>query len=250
MTQTILLSAGSKKATTVACSECSIGNVCVPAGLNHEDMQQFEKIVNKSRPLHSGEHVFRRGDPFVSVAAVRSGCFKSYVIDEDGTERVLGFHLPGELLGLDAIYPRKHICDVVALDTSAVCALPYEDITALSAKVPALQSQLFRTMSQRIGDLSTIAGDYTADQRLAAFLLTLSLRFKARGYSPNAFNLAMARSDIANYLRLATETVSRVLARFQKQGLIMVKRKLVEITDHDGLHEVAGSAFCDPANRA
>ena len=244
------LSVGSKKTAKVTCSECSLGKVCVPAGLSLEDLNQFEQIVHKSRPLHSGEHVFRQGDPFVSVAAVRSGCFKSYVIDEDGTERVLGFHLPGELLGLDAIYPRKHVCDVVALDTSGVCALPYDDVTELSANVPDLQAQLFRTMSQRIGDLNTIAGDYTADQRLAAFLLTLSLRFQARGYSAKAFNLAMSRSDIANYLRLATETVSRVLARFQKKGLIKVKRKLVEIANHDGLHEAAGSAFCDPANRA
>ena len=250
MARSTPLSVGSKKPPKVACSECSLGKVCVPAGLNREDLAQFEQIVHKSRPLHSGDHVFRQGDPFVSVAAVRSGCFKSYIIDEDGTERVLGFHLPGELLGLDAIYPRNHVCDVVALDTSGVCSLPYDDVTKLSSKLPDLQSQLFRTMSQRIGDLNTIAGDYTADERLAAFLLTLSLRFQARGYSPNAFNLAMSRSDIANYLRLATETVSRVLARFQKKGLIHVKRKLVEIVDHDGLHGVAGSAFCDPANRA
>jgi CRP/FNR family transcriptional regulator len=243
------ISVGAKKPAKVTCSECSLGKVCVPAGLNREDLQQFEQLVHKSRPLHSGEHVFRQGDPFTSVAAVRSGCFKSYVIDEDGTERVLGFHLPGELLGLDAIYPKKHVCDVIALDTSGVCNLSYDEVTALSADVPDLQSQLFSTMSQRIGDLNTIAGDYTADQRLSAFLLTLSLRFQARGYSAKAFNLAMSRSDIANYLRLATETVSRVLARFQKKGLIRVKRKLVEILDHEGLHEVAGSAFCDTNNR-
>ena len=153
MAQSRPLSVGPKKTSKVTCSECSLGKVCVPAGLSREDMTQFEQIVHKSRPLRAGEHVFRQGDPFVSVAAVRSGCFKSYVIDEDGTERVLGFHLPGELLGMDAIYPRKHICDVVALDTSGVCSLPYDDITELSANLPDLQSQLFRTMSQRIGDL-------------------------------------------------------------------------------------------------
>lgn len=249
MTQPTPISVGTKRTPRVTCSECSLGDVCVPAGLSREDLAQFEQIVHKTRPLHAGEHVFRNGDDFVSVAAVRSGCFKSYAIDEDGTERVLGFHLPGELLGLDAIYPRKHISNVVALDTSGICSLAYEEITELSSGIPDLQSQLFRTMSQRIGDLNTFAGDFTADERMAAFLLTLSARFEARGYSAQSFNLAMSRSDIANYLRLATETVSRVLARFQKKGLIRVKRKLVEISDHKGLHAVAGSAFCDPAIR-
>ena len=227
----------------IACSQCSMSEICVPAGLSRDDIHEFEQIVHKSPTLHAGDLIYRQGDPFTSVAAIRSGCFKSYVIDEDGTERVLGFHLPGELLGLDAIYPKKYVCNVVALDTGGVCNLSYEELTELSVNLPDLQSELFRTMSQRIGELNTIAGDYTADQRLAAFLLTLSLRFEARGYSARAFNLVMSRSDIANYLRLAAETVSRVLARFQRKGLIRVKRKLVEILDHQGLHEVAGSAF-------
>lgn len=238
------LRVGTRKTSRVACSQCSLSEICLPVGLSRDDLHEFEQIVHKSPILHAGDMVFRQGEPFTNVAVVRSGCFKSYVIDEDGTERVLGFHLPGELLGLDAIYPKKHVCHVVALNTSGVCNLSYKEVTELSVNLPDLQSALFRTMSQRIGELNTIAGDYTADQRLAAFLLALSLRFKARGYSARSFNLVMSRSDIANYLRLAAETVSRVLARFQRKSLIRVKRKLVEIVDHQGLHVVAGSAFC------
>ena len=242
------LSMRSQKKTGVACSQCNLSEICVPAGLSRDAIHQFEQIVHKSPTLHAGDHVFRQGDSFTTVAAVRSGCFKSYVIDEDGNEQVLGFHLPGELLGLDAIYPKKHVCNVIALDTGGVCNLSYEELQELSINLPDLQSKLFSTMSQRIGELNTIAGDYSADQRMAAFLLALSLRFESRGYSARSFNLAMSRSEIANYLRLATETVSRVLTRFQTKGLIRVKRKLVDILDHESLHEVAGSAFCKLEN--
>ncbi len=242
------LSMRSQKTTGVACSQCNLSEICVPAGLSRDAIHQFEQIVHKSPTLHAGDHVFRQGDSFTTVAAVRSGCFKSYVIDEDGNEQVLGFHLPGELLGLDAIYPKKHVCNVIALDTGGVCNLSYEELQELSINLPDLQSQLFSTMSQRIGELNTIAGAYSADQRMAAFLLALSLRFESRGYSARSFNLVMSRSEIANYLRLATETVSRVLTGFRTKGLIRVKRKLVEILDHESLHEVAGSAFCKLEN--
>lgn len=240
---------GSNQADRLACSECNLNKACVPAGLSHEDMRKFEQVVHKSRSIRAGEFVYRRGDPFSSVAAVRSGCFKSFIIDENAGEHVLGFHFPGDLLGLDAIHKKEHICDVVALETGAICNLRYKDVITLAASMPDLQSRLFSTMSQRIGDLNTTTGDYMVEQRMAAFLLTLSLRFKLRGYSERSFNLAMTRSDVGNYLRMAKETVSRVLSRFQDQGLITVDRRLVEILEHDGLHKVAGGAFCDPQNR-
>ena len=226
----------------IACSTCSLGQLCLPAGLDQDDVTQFEQIVHKSRPIQPGEHLFRTGDGFTAVNAVRSGCFKSYMINEDGTEQVLGFHLPGELIGLEAIYPEKHVANVVALSTSSVCSLQFAEVARLAGELPDLQSQLFRVMSQRISELNHIAADLTADERLAGFLLGLSQRFADRGYSPKEFNLAMSRADIANYLRLATETVSRVLARFQKKKLIEVNRKLVKLLDLDKLNELAGSA--------
>jgi len=174
------------------------------------------------------------------VASVRTGCFKSYVIDHEGQEQVLGFHLPGEIIGLDAIHTRRHTANVVALDTSAVCGLTFESISSLARNMPELQNELFRIMSRRISELETIAGDLSADERIAMFLCSLSERFSRRGYSDSEFILAMSRRDIASFLRLATETVSRVLARFQKVGVLRVDRKQVRIRDMEHLRELAG----------
>jgi CRP/FNR family transcriptional regulator len=223
----------------VACSRCSLGELCLPRGLTPDEVQRFEKIVNRSRPIQAGEHLFRAGDEFRTVASVRTGCFKSYVIDHEGQEQVLGFHLPGEIIGLDAIHSCRHTANVVALDTSAICSLTFDSVSTMARHMPELQSELFRIMSQRIAELETIAGDLSADERIAMFLMSLSERFARRGYSDREFILAMSRRDIASFLRLATETVSRVLARFQKSGLLRVDRKQVRIRDLDGVRKIA-----------
>ena len=152
---------------------------------------------------------------------------------------MLGFHLPGEIIGLDAIHTGTHTANVVALDTSAICGLTFESVSSMARHMPELQSELFRVMSQRISELETIAGDLSADERIAIFLLSLSDRFSRRGYSEKEFILAMSRRDIASYLRLAMETVSRVLARFQKAGVVKVDRKQVRILDMEELKVVA-----------
>lgn len=219
----------------VACSQCTLGDLCLPRGLSPDETERFEKIVSRSRPIQPGEHLYRAGDSFRSISSVRTGCFKSYVIDHEGQEQVLGFHLPGEIIGLDAIHSSEHVANVVALDTSAVCGLTFDNVSSMARLMPGLQSELFRVMSHRIGELETIAGDLSADERIAIFLLSLSERFSRRGYSDREFILAMSRRDIASYLRLATETVSRVLARFQKAGMLKVDRKQVRIQDMERL---------------
>lgn len=234
----------------VACSQCGLGNLCLPRGLNIQDLEEFESIVSKSKPMQQGEYLFRAGDAFDKVMAVRAGCFKSYLIDNDGEEQVLGFFLPGEIVGLDAIHGKRHIANVVALDTSAVCALSFESVSEMARRMPELQGEMFRVMSERIGELETTSSDLTAEQRMGLFLLSLSDRFARRGYSPREFTLAMSRRDIASYLRLATETVSRVLARFQQREMIAVDRKNVRIEDMGALralvtchhHAATGSA--------
>lgn len=223
----------------VACSECTLGNLCLPRKLDDEGVAEFERIVQKLRPLQKGEHVFRAGDAFGAIVSVRSGSFKSYVINQEGEEQVLGFHLPGEIIGLDSIHTATHTANVVALDTSAVCALNFESVTEMARHLPELQQELFRVMSRHIAELEANAADLTADQRIARFLLSLSSRFERRGYSRNEFNLSMARRDIASHLRLATETVSRVLARFQDGGVVSVKRKNIVIQDFDALESAA-----------
>ncbi len=226
----------------VACSRCALGELCLPRGLSPEEIQRFEQIVHRSRPIQPAEHLFRAGDEFRSIASVRTGCFKSYVVDHEGQEQVLGFHLPGEIIGLDAIHSQRHTANVVALDTSAVCGLTFESMSAMARQMPELQAELFRLMSQRISELEVSAGDLSADERIARFLLSLSGRFARRGYSETEFMLAMSRRDIASYLRLATETVSRVFARFQKSGVLRVDRKEVRIRNMPALRELAGQS--------
>jgi CRP/FNR family transcriptional regulator len=223
----------------VACSRCSLGDLCLPRSLSAAEVGRFEQIVQRSRPFHAGEHLFRAGDEFHAVATVRAGCFKSYVIESDGQERVLGFYLPGEIIGLEAIHSGSHTANVVALDTSTVCSLEFESVIGMARQMPGLQTELFRVMSHRISDLEIMAGDRTADQRIALFLLSLSERFSHRGYSATDFILAMSRRDIASFLRLATETVSRVLARFQKSGLLQVDRKQLRISKLEEMHKLA-----------
>jgi len=233
---------GHSARTQVACSRCALSELCLPRKLSPEETQRFEQIVHRSRPIQPGEHLFRAGDDFQSIASVRTGCFKSYVIDQEGQEQVLGFYLPGEIIGLDAIHSHHHTASVVALDTSAVCGLTFDSMSGLARQMPELQNEMFRIMSRRINELETIAGDLSADERIAMFLMSLSKRFVSRGYSETEFILAMSRRDIASYLRLATETVSRVLARFQKSGILKVDRKQVRILNLEELQKLAGEA--------
>jgi len=223
----------------VACSRCSLGEMCLRRRLSADEVGRFEQIVHRSRPFHAGEHLFRSGDEFHSLASVRAGCFKSYVIGRDGEEQVLGFYLPGEIIGLDAIHCGAHTANIVALDTSTICSIGFESISSMARQMPRLQSELFRIMSHRISELELFAGDWTANQRIAMFVLSLSERFSHRGYSETEFILPMSRRDIASFLRLATETVSRVLARFQKSGLLQVDRKQLRIRNIDEMRRMA-----------
>ncbi len=219
-----------------ACSSCSLAELCLPMGLSHEDVERLDALVKPSTPMHAGEHLYRVGDPFEAIYAVRSGYFKTCVNDDTGREQVLGFHLPGELMGLGAIYPDHHEADAIALDTATVCRLQYSDLSALAAQIPSLQKQLFRLMSRDIASSHALSGDFTAEERIAAFLMSLSSRLHLRGYSATEFILAMTRRDIANYLRLAAETISRVLAKFQDDGIISIERRDVCILDPQRLN--------------
>ena len=226
----------------IACSRCSLGDLCLPKNLSPEETRRLEQIVERCKPLQAGEYLYRAGDPFRSLLAVRSGCFKSFLINEEGEEQVLDFHLPGELVGLDAIHSGTHLSTCKALDTGAVCKLSFDPLTELSRQIPALQAELFDVMSERISDLEITCSDRTAEQRIAMFIESLSKRFSRRGYSAREFNLSMSRRDIASYLRLATETVSRILSRFKKDGILEVRRKQIRILDFKALHAVANGS--------
>lgn len=221
------------------CGTCAFSQACLDQGMDKTALSELHVLVEHIGPLRAGEHVFRTGDPFEAIAAVRGGTVKTCVVDRNGNERVLGFHLPGEVIGLDGIDGDRYPCNAVALDTVTLCRFSFPKMALLAAQVPDLQRELFRLMSRNISNASLLAGDFSADERLAAFLIGLSRRYAARGFSALRFGLTMPRTDIANYLRLAPETLSRVLRRFQQEGLIDVHRRDVHLLKMDALEQLA-----------
>jgi len=216
----------------IACKDCSLSRLCLPLGLESGDIDKLDQIVKRNRPLHRGDHLFRQGDQFGSLYAVKTGSIKTYSPSEDGGEQVLGFHLPGELIGLDAIEENKHHCSAKVLETTAVCEIPFDRLESLSHHLPSLQHQLFRLLSREIGhdeDMLTLLGKRNAEERLAAFLVSLSERFQKRGFSALDYNLSMSRHEIGNYLGLAVETVSRLFTRFQEEGIIKAERRHIQL---------------------
>jgi CRP/FNR family transcriptional regulator len=227
----------------VACKDCNLFQLCLPVGLVEPDLALLDRIIKRRRPVPRGEHLFRIGDPFATIYAVRSGSIKTYMVMEDGREQVTGFHLPGELLGLDAINIGVHPCSARALESASVCEVPFDRFEALWEQVPSLPRQMLRIMSKEIlheQGLLTQLGKKSAEERLAAFLLSLATRFRQRGFSAREFNLSMSRTDIGNYLGLVEETVSRLFTRFQEQGLTAVVRKHVRLLDEKRLGHLAG----------
>lgn len=230
----------------VACKNCSLSSLCLPMALAPEDVERLDEIVKRNRPLHRGDHLFREADPFKALYIVKTGSVKTYAPVQDGGEQVLGFHLPGEIIGLDAIQKGEHGCSARVLETTAVCEIPFEQLEELSSSIASLQHQMYKLLSKEIGqdtEMLLLLGKRNAEERLAAFLLSLSERFDRRGFSPRDFYLSMSRHEIGNYLGLAVETVSRLFTRFQDEGLLQVERKHIQLKDLDGLRAVlTGSA--------
>jgi len=229
----------------VACENCSLSRLCLPMGLDDKDINRLDKIISRGKPHHRNDYLFREGDAFKGIYAVKTGSIKTYISREDGSDQVLGFHLPGEIIGLDAIETGVHGCTAKVLETTAVCLIPYEKLEKLSIEIPSLQHQMFRLMSREITNESNmliLLGKRNADERLATFLLSLSQRYKQRGFSATEFNLSMSRNEIGNYLGLAVETVSRLFTRFQDEGMLKVERKHIELLDLDGLQNICDNS--------
>jgi len=221
------------------CSTCAFSAACLDSGYDKSRLRDLHVLVEHVGPFREGQHIFREGDQFDSIAGIRAGTVKTYVTDLAGREQVLGFFLPGEVIGLNAISQSRYPCNAVALDTVLLCRFSFPKMATLAARMPGLQQQLFRLLSEDIGKASLLAGDFAADERMAAFLVGLARRYAARGLSQTRLRLPMARTDIANYLRLAAETVSRILRRFQDDGIVRVERRDVEILDRTRLEDIA-----------
>ena len=221
------------------CSTCAFSDACLSQGYDKSALSELHVLVQHTGPYREGEHLFREGDEFNAIAAVRAGTVKTYVLDATGHEHVLGFHLPGEIIGLNAISEARYPCNAVALDTVSLCRFSFPQMALLATRMPGLQQQLFRLLSQDIGKAALLAGDYSADERMAAFLVALSRRYAQRGFSATRLRLTMSRTGIANYLRLAPETVSRVLRRLQSDGLVQVDRRELDILRPEDLETLA-----------
>ena len=231
----------------VACSSCNLRELCLPMGLSHDEMNKLDHVISTRKRIKRGTALFNTGDRFTSLYAVRSGFFKTCITTADGRDQVTGFQMAGEIIGLDGIVNDHHTCDAVALEDAEVCVMPFERIEELSREVTALQTHVHKIMSREIvreHGVMLLLGSMRAEERLAAFLLNLSQRFAARGYSSTEFHLRMTREEIGSYLGLKLETVSRTLSQFQAQGLIAVQNKHLRILKIDSLREMVGHHGC------
>ena len=224
-----------------SCHQCSLSNLCLPLALEDNDLDRLEDIVRQGRVFDRGEHIFDQSTPFRSCFAVRSGAVKTSIVTESGEEQVTGFYLPGELIGLDSMSDNHYACTARALERTNVCEFPVDKLEELTVKLPDLQHHLYYLMSQEIRNshqLALLLSKNTAEERIAALLLSLSSRFQRRRLSGTRFSLPMPRNDIANFLGLAVETVSRVFTRFQQQGLIKARGREVELQDLEALQKI------------
>jgi CRP/FNR family transcriptional regulator, anaerobic regulatory protein len=220
------------------CSTCALRSTCLPCGLPQHEAGDFDQLIYSRRRIRRGEHLYHAGDAFASLYAFRLGFFKSYVDTPDGQTQVTGFPMAGEVVGMDGIETERHRLNVVALDDGEVCVIPYDHFRALTLRLPAVQHQMLKMMSREIvreQDLMALLGGMRAESRVAAFLLALSEKFAARGYSAIEFHLRMTRDEIGSYLGLKLETVSRALSQFHEKGLIKVHLRSIAITDMPGL---------------
>lgn len=224
-----------------SCSSCGLHQLCLPMGLEESDMQRLDKIIGR-RKVARDSHLYRIGDRFTALYAVRVGHFKTYRANLNGDRQVIGFQMNGELLGMDAIGTDQHQCDAIALEDSEICEIPFARLEELFVEIPTLLRHYHRIMSQEITreqSVIVLLGNMRAEQRIAAFLVNLSSRYFARGYSANRFLLRMTREDIGNYLGLTIESVSRLITKLRKDGLLKVNNRELEVVDLPALKRLA-----------
>jgi CRP/FNR family transcriptional regulator len=224
--------------------------LCLPMGLDDTDMSRLDAIIGRRRKVPRDTHLYRMGDPFTNLYAIRLGHFKTFQINVSGEQQITGFQMAGELLGMDAIGTERHHCSAVALEDSEVCDIPFSRLEELFSHIPTLLHHFHRMMSQEITreqSVMLLLGNMRAGQRFAAFLVNLTSRYAARGYSSTAFQLRMSREEIGNYLGLTIESISRLLSRFRKQGLLQVDKREVTLLEPALLKAMAaGTERCSP----
>ncbi|MBK7026775.1 MAG: fumarate/nitrate reduction transcriptional regulator Fnr [Polaromonas sp.] len=231
----------------VACSNCNLRELCMPIGLNHDELNRIDDLVATRRHVKRGDTLFRSGDKFSSLYAIRTGFFKTCVATEDGRDQVTGFQMAGEVIGLDGIVSDNHSCDAVALEDAEVCVMPYDRIEDLSREVHGLQRHVHKIMSREIvrdHGVMLLLGSMRAEERLAAFLLNLVQRLHARGFSQSELILRMSREEIGSFLGMKIETVSRTFSKFADEGIVEVKQRHVRIMNTQALKDIVNPQAC------
>ncbi|MEO6973208.1 MAG: fumarate/nitrate reduction transcriptional regulator Fnr [Rhodoferax sp.] len=235
------------QAIKVACSNCNLRELCMPLGLNTDEFRRIDELVTTRRKIKRGTALFHDGDKFTSLYAIRTGFFKTCVAAEDGRDQVTGFQMAGEIVGLDGIVNDHHTCNAVALEDAEVCVMPFERLEELSREVNAMQRHVHKIMSREIvreNGVMLLLGSMRAEERLAAFLLNLTQRLHARGFSASELVLRMTREEIGSYLGLKLETVSRTFSKFAEDGVVEVKQRHIRILDADALKAIATPQTC------
>jgi CRP/FNR family transcriptional regulator, anaerobic regulatory protein len=232
----------------VACSNCNLRELCMPLGLSNDELDRVDNLVASRRRVKRGASLFRSGDKFTNLFAIRTGFFKTSITSEDGRDQVTGFQMAGEVVGLDGIVNDRHSCDAIALEDADVCLLPFDRIEELSTEIPGLQRHVHKIMSREIvreHGVMLLLGSMRAEERLAAFLLNLVQRLHARGFSQSELVLRMTREEIGSYLGLKLETVSRTFSKFVEDGIVEVKQRHVRIVEADALKRLVNPQVCN-----
>jgi CRP/FNR family transcriptional regulator len=231
------------------CGDCNTGGLCLSTGLDSGSKLRFDRLVGQHRRIAAGDTLYRTGQPLRSLYALRCGFFKTRRHGPAG-DQITGFPMAGELMGLEAVGTGIHQSDAIALEDSIVCELPFAGLERLFEDIPGLHRRFYRLMSCEINreqHLMLLLGHMRAEQRMATFLADMGAAYAARGYSPAQFQLRMSREDIGSYLGLTIESISRLLGRFTKLGLITVDKRAVVLTDPQRIAEMAsGFSPCSP----
>jgi CRP/FNR family transcriptional regulator len=246
---------GASNQRQVKCASCALKESCLPMGLDEASTARFDKIIVRRRRLERDDSLFQLDQPFASLYVVHFGHFKTFHLKSSGEQQVVGFPMAGDLLGMDAIDGARHFSNAVALADSEVCEIPLARLEELSSELPQLQRNFNRTLSRELAreqNIMMLLGRMRGEQRFAMFVLNLSQRYAARGYSPTRFILRMSREDIGNYLGMTIESVCRLLRSFRQKGWLQVAKRVLEITDLASIEALArGLAPAEPlATRA
>lgn len=236
-----------KSAFNASCQNCGLQKVCFPTGLYKSDVDRLNNIVERKSPLKKNQHLFEIGDKFGALYAIRAGVVKLYSFSDTGEEIIHGFYLPGDVLGIDALATTQHQFNAIAIDSASVCSFPFEALADLSIQIPSLNKQIMMVMSKEVNEgrlHSELLIKRNADQRVAQFIWNMAERYRNRGYAYDEFRLSVLHRDVALYLGLTPETVSRILAKFHSDHIVTWKRKEVKIHNEEALRVLAGSPVC------